>query len=1011
MQHSFLTVAIPFDPARVANVEACLDQIGNPVVEPVRALLRNKGIHFFSICVVPGDSGHGAFLLFEATADQPDIIKVLVDNLGSAHLATIAQTAGLTTSTNPTSALQIFEQLMRRHTLTVGQGLFATPGLCFAGTPGMPLDRIREEYELGRAVRGHLESGRFQGTPLQVLQQVRAEIQTTPQAHLLAQHASPLLQPAPADGLSASDILGGFVLFTWPYLLAALLATVTAGAVVWTQRDWFWGVVAAVFVSAAVAIFLVLLLAWAYATLRRLEESDVPDNSAPEPKRLAEVIHRENRHAFEQNHLYGFSIMKPGRLRNLILRLVFYVIVTNASRISRPGFLGELGTIHFARWVLLPGTNKLLFFSNYGGSWESYLEDFITKAHAGLTGVWSNCVGFPRARNVFQDGASDGERFKRWARRLQQPTRVWYSAYPHLTTARIRLNSAIRQGLASAATEDEAEQWLSCFGSRPRSGPIIESHDVQAILFGGMGYLNHATCFLIRLPDVPGSARHWLSEVAGSISFGDTPPPNTARTVAFSQRGLRKLGCDDNVISEFSIAFQEGMSEPHRAAILSDTGDDKPANWRWGHGDQYVDAALMLYADSAERLVQEANDIRSLLQEHAATLVYELPLTAYDPTQPTREPFGFVDGVSQPIVRGTRRWISESDANHVVEPGEFILGYLDNRGYLPLTPTVPATSDPHNILPAFRETPPGDLPDFNRLAGNGPRDLGRNGSYLVIRQLEQNVELFNQFLKETALRVKGHPGVPAVWDDDHLVEWIGAKVIGRWRDGSSLVRFPHAPANWNYCKPGPYPNESGTAVSSPPAHTPDNAFLLGAEDPLGERCPYGSHIRRTNPRDSLSPHSKDQIAITNRHRILRVGRAYSPQQVKQETPPRPGLLFMCLNSDIGRQFEFIQQTWASARLFHGLDGEVDPLLGRGGKGGRLTIPSAEGPLLLSGIQDFVTVRGGGYFFLPGRRALRYLAGNSTTDRHWAVEAVTPSASGREGREASPNARPAWDEVH
>ena len=130
---------------------------------------------------------------------------------------------------------------------------------------------------------------------------------------------------------------------------------------------------------------------------------------------------------------------------------------------------------------------------------------------------------------------------------------------------------------------------------------------------------------------------------------------------------------------------------------------------------------------------------------------------------------------------------------------------------------------------------------------------------------------------------------------------------------------------------------------------------------------------------------------------------------------------MCLNADIERQFEFIQQTWASARLFHGLDGEVDPILGRGGKGGRLTVPTAEGPLLVTGFKDFVTVRGGGYFFLPGRRALSYLAGDSSTDRQWRMEQVAPPlpSEGTVGDESALESastyawsvRPSWDSIH
>src|SRR6476660_9557914 len=110
MQHSFLTVAIPFDPARAAEVEAHLDEIGNPVKRPIRDVLRNQGIHFASISVLHGDFGHGAFLLIEATADQTDIVKTLIDRLGS-HLTAIARAAGIVTETHGAGALQSIERL------------------------------------------------------------------------------------------------------------------------------------------------------------------------------------------------------------------------------------------------------------------------------------------------------------------------------------------------------------------------------------------------------------------------------------------------------------------------------------------------------------------------------------------------------------------------------------------------------------------------------------------------------------------------------------------------------------------------------------------------------------------------------------------------------------------------------------------------------------------------------------------------------------------------------------
>ena len=166
--------------------------------------------------------------------------------------------------------------------------------------------------------------------------------------------------------------------------------------------------------------------------------------------------------------------MKPGWLRRFTLRVSLWATVQMVGRFFRAGYIGDLGTIHFARWIIVPGTGDLLFLSNYGGSWESYLEDFITKAHSGLTGIWSNTVGFPRASYLFMDGATDGDRFKRWARRQQIPTEFWYSGYPDVTTANIRTNAAIRQGLGAAMTEDEAKSWLSLFGSELRPASALE---------------------------------------------------------------------------------------------------------------------------------------------------------------------------------------------------------------------------------------------------------------------------------------------------------------------------------------------------------------------------------------------------------------------------------------------------------------------------------------------------------------------------------------------------------
>jgi deferrochelatase/peroxidase EfeB len=156
----------------------------------------------------------------------------------------------------------------------------------------------------------------------------------------------------------------------------------------------------------------------------------------------------------------------------------------------------------------------------------------------------------------------------------------------------------------------------------------------------------------------------------------------------------------------------------------------------------------------------------------------------------------------------------------------------------------------------------------------------------------------------------------------------------------------------------------------------DNGFLYEGEDPQGLACPLGAHARRSNPRDSLGKDPQAQIELAKRHRLLRISRAF-------EQGNRKGILFMCLNADIERQFEFVQQTWVMNPSFQTLHGEQDPIVGHPNGDGAFTVPTRHGPLTLDGLQAFVTVEGGGYFFMPGQRALRYL--RSRAERGESVE--------------------------
>jgi deferrochelatase/peroxidase EfeB len=250
-------------------------------------------------------------------------------------------------------------------------------------------------------------------------------------------------------------------------------------------------------------------------------------------------------------------------------------------------------------------------------------------------------------------------------------------------------------------------------------------------------------------------------------------------------------------------------------------------------------------------------------------------------------------------------------------------------------------------------------------------DLGRNGSYLALRQLQQDVHGFWNFLDHAA------GGEPA------QREQLAAAMVGRTLRGVPLVMQA----------------EGDAAV--PPRDLNDFTYQ---SDPQGLRCPLGAHIRRANPRNADLPPGKrgvvsllirtlgfdaealqqDRVASSRFHRLLRRGRKYGAASLAESLSGPPdadaGIHFICLGANLARQFEFVQNAWMAGTKFDGLTAESDPLLGPrlgapdGMRTNRYSIPQADGPdRCVAGMPPFATVVGGGYFFLPGIRALRYLA--------------------------------------
>jgi Dyp-type peroxidase family len=473
----------------------------------------------------------------------------------------------------------------------------------------------------------------------------------------------------------------------------------------------------------------------------------------------------------------------------------------------------------------------------------------------------------------------------------------------------------------------------------------LQVDDIQGILLYGYGRLRHACFLLVGITDAA-AARTWLSTLdVRNASFN---PDETDRclNIAFTYEGLKRLGLGDELLGDLSPEFREGMAgTEHRQRILGDVGESAPDKWRWGGArNPEPHAVLMLYGRDEGVLSELLNEQRARFTNAGLQLIEQLD-TNWLPHQ--KEHFGFRDGVSQTGIQGFH---TSTAPGNTVAAGEFLLGYLNAYGQFTRRPLVSPERDPGGLLPRAAD-------ELSRC------DLGMNGSYLVFRQLSQDVEEFWRFCDEQARR-----GSSSARPDAHIR--LASKMVGRWPSGAPLVKSPDA---------------------DNPAFSNDNDFLyFGSDDQHGFKCPIGSHIRRTNPRDSLEPNpgSDRSIEVGKRHRILRRGRTYGvPAAGSMEvadilaagdTGAERGLHFICFNTHIGRQFEFIQHTWVNNPGFDGLYEDDDPLIGdRGGAlgkpAGTFTIQSEPVRTRVTGMPRFVHVRGGGYFFMPGIRAIRFLA--------------------------------------
>jgi deferrochelatase/peroxidase EfeB len=488
----------------------------------------------------------------------------------------------------------------------------------------------------------------------------------------------------------------------------------------------------------------------------------------------------------------------------------------------------------------------------------------------------------------------------------------------------------------------------------------VDRGDIQGLAAFAYAKLTEARYLLARVKD-PAAARAWCASAPVSTAEFLTTAPDTAMQLAFTADGLRLIGVAETVLAGFSNEFLEGMTgDENRSRRLGDVALNDPQDWLWGGIETTPHIAVLLYA--RQSLDAWMKTVQGDRWADAFTTIGCLETSNMGDV----EPFGFRDGISQPEIDWRRQRVVDGDQTeygNVVSLGEFILGYPNEYGQYTDRPLIRPEDDPANDLPTAEDAP-------------GSKDLGRNGTYLVLRQLEQDVRGFWKFLDGV---VHGNAGERYK---------LGAAMVGRSLLGDPLMPDTGAAIAGVLDKPG----------------QPRNGFTYDS-DPGGTRCPLGAHIRRANPRNNDLPgnprgliaklserlsiprakFATDLTSSTRFHRILRRGREYGekldPEAALQPGPadetPR-GLHFACINANIMRQFEFVQNAWLMSSKFNGLTDQSDPLLGNREPVWRaatnyFAIPS-EGRVArkIQGVPQFIRVRGGAYFFLPGLRALRWV---------------------------------------
>lgn len=467
----------------------------------------------------------------------------------------------------------------------------------------------------------------------------------------------------------------------------------------------------------------------------------------------------------------------------------------------------------------------------------------------------------------------------------------------------------------------------------------LELNNMQGLLIRGFGNLQGAQYVMLNFSDAV-QAKGYLKELLPLITPGDEKPTDHALQVAFTYEGISFLQMPAEGLESFSREFKEGMTEPHRQFVLGDSGDNDPKNWEWGSPEQeIIHMLLMVFSETKETLAEKLITEKGRIDKYGVNILHSLPSGFL---KNSKEHFGFRDDISRPIIEELVD-NPEKITGFTFPAGEFIMGYKNLYDEFSPAPKLPKEFDANDSLPLCPEEP-------------GLKDFGKNGTYLIFRQLEQDVFSFWKFLKNQSK------------SEEEAIK-IASKMVGRWPDGSPLTLCP---------------------VKNDPELSVSNDFGFWEEDKAGLKCPIGSHIRRTNPRDHLVTEKtkKDSAEMASKHRMIRKGRPYGNPVTDDLNPmdlmmlardnEKRGLHFICLVTDIRRQFEFVQNNWVNFHKFGGLDHDGDPIIGNHSQNSgvitnEFSIPDYPIKRKIQNLPNFTITKGGSYFFIPGLKAIQFLA--------------------------------------